>query len=145
MKVKTKEVVQKQTVYVSEDGREFDSQEVCETYEKAVKEEKMYSIAESLPHFQFAPPTPDMETEYIWTYCNNRHELEAVMAKYLCEEERNNYYDSDLDKIPLPGWVLTASDDGGYGFISGADRELEAFEKFVAEVRKLMENGGSEL
>ena len=145
MKVKTKEVVQEQKVYVSDDGQEFGSQKECETYEQAIKEEKMYAIAESLPHFQFAPPTPDMETDYIWNYCNNRQELEAVMVKYLCEEERMNDYDSDLDKIPLPGWVLTASDDGGYGFIGGSDSELEAFEKFVMEVRKLMRNGGNEL
>ena len=144
MKAKNKEVVVKQTVYVAEDGHEFDSEKQCITYEEAIKEERCYDIAEKLPHFRYAPPTADYDKDSVWSYCENMEQLEAVTVKYLPSEERERFGETELAEFPLPCWVLTASDDGGYGFITGADRELEAFEKFVAEVRKLMKNGGDE-
>jgi len=144
MKKETRRVVIPADYYIADDGTEFTSEQQCLVYEQAVEEEKQYAIAESLPHFRYAPPITDTEADYVWTFCKTKEELYAVFIKYLCEEERNHYSGTELNEIPLPGWVVTCSDDSGYGYINSAEIDLGFFEKFVNEVRRLMACDGKE-
>lgn len=148
MKIEIREVIQKHTVYISEDGIEFPTEVECEEHEQQITEHKLYDIADKLPHFEMDLPGADYDTDYVWSYCNTKEEVEAVFVRYLCPEERLFYSDEDFNKNSLPGWVLTATDDAGYGFICDAKNYLGLLSQWLDEVKKkindINQKGGCE-
>ena len=144
MKKERRERVVVTDVFIAEDGQEFTTEGECRCHEQTIEEEKQHGIAERLPHFRYAPPITDDGVEYVWTYCETPEELNAVFVTYLCEEERSFYRSETIEEIPVPGWVVTASDDFGHGYIREAKKDLTDFLRFVNEVHRMMACGGED-
>ncbi len=123
-------------VFIADDGREFSDEQSCLMYEFEKEEERIAEAADRMPHFECNPPFTDVDITYRWNYCSTWDDLQAVFIRYLCSDERRNYTEDWLKKIPLPGWVVTASDECGYGYINGAKDDLDLFEGFVRRMRE---------
>ncbi|MBO5969913.1 MAG: hypothetical protein J6S14_15605 [Clostridia bacterium] len=104
-----------ETVYVAEDGTEFNSEEECLEYEKA--------IGFKSPQFTLnSCVLGDDLADWTWFYVRSHEELNAVQNLHLLDD----YVDETYDPKPYPKWVCLALEDGGYGSVVGTLEDIEA-------------------
>jgi hypothetical protein len=105
MKVKEeKKVITQEHIiktFLSDDGKEFQTQKECEKYEENLLLEQLEQKAMTIKHFSFTPILVDNDHEYKWFYVTNQEELDTV----------KNYYNTiasygvSYDNVSFPEWV----------------------------------------
>ena len=127
--------------YIACDGREFDDEEKCLTYERMLQEDEDRAITESLPQFDYNEPFGD--EAFNWYYIRTPQELMAVIRNDLRDEEiefsKYGSFDEIAKRYPdltkFPGWFVTIANEDGYGAIHEAKKALRWYEDFVDHVR----------
>lgn len=137
MKVEKRQEVIETTVYIAEDGTEFNDRVDCENYEESDQFEKAQQRLRELPQFCDEPPACDFYADYSWVRLESRDDLMALKLGEFNPDSTAHDYEAPF----YPCWVLYHVDDQGDGYISGTLEELEKdFELFCKTViRKIGE------
>ncbi len=120
MKVEKRQEVIETTVYIAEDGTEFNDRVDCERYEEAEQFEKAQKRLREMPSFSMEPPGCDYYAYYSWVRLANEKDLAALKLGEFHPDSTAHDYEAPS----YPCWVLYHVDDQGDGYISGTLEEL---------------------
>ena len=128
--------------YVANDGKVFEREDWCLAHERALQESRDYKTVENVPSFEYNEPYGS--EDFRWYYIRSEEELMAVIRQDLCDEEISySNYDSFpkivnrySDLADFPRWIVTITDENGYGGVYRAENALRWYEAFVDHVRE---------
>ena len=127
------------TVYVADDGAEFDNRDDCVWHETEVRQHAAEEKIAHLLHFNLFPVGAGMlddDPDWIWYKASSEDDLNAIM---------DAHFEKDADArafraAKFPVWVVVTSDGTGYGSIESYDeyvehtrRHLEALDQIIKE------------
>ncbi len=128
------------TVYIADDGAEFNNPRDCARYEANVKREAAEKKIENLPHFDLLPigaGEHDDDPNWTWYKVSSEEELQALMDALFEDDAAAR----DFEAPYFPIWVIATSDGDGYGFIESYDwyvesarTHLKALDRCIKEV-----------
>lgn len=121
------------TIYVADDGMEFNSKTQCAEHENALKQYAAEKKIRELPCFELYPPGAgghEDDDTYAWYRVSSEEELENLKTALYCDDCSAN----EFELFAYPAWVLAVTDGEGYGWMQTYDDYIEEMRRHLAEL-----------
>lgn len=123
MKMQKRFVNVEEYVYVSEDGKEFQTKEECEEYEYDLKYNDALERVKSIIQFDCDPPDGDMDCLYRWYFLENQENLDALRSCVFRDKDAFAY---SFEAEKFPCWVRCLVYENGSGDIVSIEEHTKA-------------------
>jgi hypothetical protein len=134
MKVKEEKkiVTQEQiiTTYISDDGKEFNSEKECEKYEENLIRNELEQKAMLIKHMNYTPFFADDDHDYVWFYVKNQDEVKAIEDYYNLDAD----YGLQFNAVSFPEWIGVEEGFGGDIYEAGT------FNQYLKSVSNMVEH-----
>ena len=101
MTVETRSVPNTVTVYIAEDGTEFEYEWRCADHERQCKAREAEERIAGVPHFDATPPFTDDDEEWRWYYVTSQREVQDIAAAFFNSDSSAH----EFQPKAFPCWI----------------------------------------
>ena len=141
MRVETRSVPNTVTVYIADDGTEFEYEWRCADYECQCRAKEAEERIAGIPFFDATPPFADDDEEWRWYYVTSQREVQDIAAAYFNSASSAH----EFQPKTFPCWIAAVftSEEDGTGWMVEYAEYIEAQTDFLNRLSAEVDEDGT--